>query len=89
MNQKTVEIGFLASVIFVFGAQTYMLYGRYIPETLDLYAASPAIRAHVEGVIGVFSNLLVTWFFLAVIGPVVRLASVHLSKQKAKGTGGP
>lgn len=84
MMQKKIELAYLCCLLFIFGVQSYFMFTTFIPNTLETYALAPEIQAHVRGVITVFSNLVSTWFLLAVVSPLARLINIFIGERRAK-----
>ena len=61
---------YLVMLLLIFGAQSYYLYFKFIPETLAPYAGFPAIRAQVQSVIYSMAGETRFWF-LALAGNIV------------------
>ena len=76
-------IAFFILMLLIFGAQSYVLYFKYIPNILAPYASDPVIYEHFRKALYSMAGDIRYWF-LALEGCITGLIIAYYIKAKKK-----
>lgn len=83
MGKVKGAIALFILMLLIFGAQSYVLYFKYIPNVLAPYASDSAIYAHFEKALYSMAGDIRGWF-LALEGCITGLIIAYYVKAKKK-----